>query len=409
MNKSTPVTVLVITALVVAFVWHCRDSPSEADYFSPPVLATHANGRMFVGSESCRECHAEIYKTHIETAHFKTSARADQHSIKGSFTKGSNTVELQDAILSIKEDGGNFYEYQTPKFNDGKESISEMDLVIGSGVKGQSYLTWDNDKLFQLQASFYTPTNSWINSPNFPPFSTTRPITDACLKCHVTYAENKDTSGNTNQYYKDRILYGVDCERCHGPSLDHVKFHRKNPDAVTAREMISIDTLTRQQRLDICVQCHSGLRLQQLKGNPFSFVAGEDLETYSKNYYTGRPDTELDVHGNQFGLLKSSECFKKDSSLQCTTCHDPHAKQRGNTLHFNQKCMECHSITTGECSEDPAIRSTMGNNCIACHMPQAPSRGMKVQLDSESLEIPVYIRSHLIGIYPENPMADTKQ
>lgn len=404
MNKSSSVTVFVILVLLAVFVWHCRDSPAEADYFTPPVLATHANGKHFVGSQSCRECHAEIYATHMETAHFNTSARADQHSIKGSFTKGSNTLELQDAVLSMQEEDGTFYEYQTPKFNKGKESISPMDVVIGSGVKGQSYLSWDTDKLFQLQVSYYTPTDSWINSPNFPAFSTSRPITDACLKCHVTYAENKDPAGNSNQYYKDRILYGVDCERCHGPSEQHVLFHRKNPDAVAAGAMVAIDTLTRQQRLDICIQCHSGLRLRQLKGNPFSFVAGEDLDTYSKNYYTGRADSELDVHGNQFGLLKSSECFKKDPSMVCTTCHDPHAGQRGNTIHFNQKCMGCHSKPTVECAEAPAVRSKMGNNCIACHMPLAPSRAMKVQLDTDSLAIPVYIRSHLIGIYPDEPV-----
>jgi hypothetical protein len=131
-------------------------------------------------------------------------------------------------------------------------------------------------------------------------------------------------------------------------------------------------------------------------------VAGEDLETYSKNYYTGRPAAEQDVHGNQFGLLKSSQCFLKDASLMCTTCHDPHKDQRGDAANFNQKCMGCHANSTVDCTLDPAQRTNMGNNCIACHMPLSPSRAMKVQLNKDSMEIPVYIRSHLIGIYPEN-------
>ena len=73
--------------------------------------------------------------------------------------------------------------------------------------------------------------------------------------------------------------------------------------------MMKIDTLSRQKRLDVCAQCHSGPRDGILQGNSFSFLAGEKLDEYSRNYYTGISNDDLDVHGNQYGLLTSSKCF----------------------------------------------------------------------------------------------------
>ena len=75
---------------------------------------------------------------------------------------------------------------------------SKFDIVIGSGVKGQSYLTWKEEELFQLQTSYYTPLDDWVNSPSFPTYQYTRPIGDACLKCHTTFATNRhpETFGN---------------------------------------------------------------------------------------------------------------------------------------------------------------------------------------------------------------------
>lgn len=396
--------------LLTLMIWHCKDSHLETDYFNPEVLATHFNGEKYVGSQSCMECHAAIYRTHLQTAHFNTSAQPTEKSILGSFETGTNTLELQEALFTMVSEHGAFYEHAKSKFGKVRESKSKFDVVVGSGVKGQSYLTWETDKLYQIQSSFYTPTNSWINSPNFPEYITKRPVNDACLKCHVTFAENRDASGNGNQYVKEHLILGIDCERCHGPAQKHVLHHRNNPNDSTAAYMLHLKELSRQNRLDICVQCHSGLRARQVNGNPFSFLAGEDLETYSQNFYTGRPENELDVHGNQYGLLKSSKCFQASVTMDCATCHDPHTDQRGDTNTFNQKCVGCHGTAplkedTAQlvCSLEPSKTAKMGNNCIACHMPLSPSKSMKVRPNAAGMAIPVYIRSHLIAVYDSLP------
>lgn len=49
----------------------------------------------FVGPESCQECHAEFYEGFVQTAHYKTSALADGHSILGSFDEGENVLKTR--------------------------------------------------------------------------------------------------------------------------------------------------------------------------------------------------------------------------------------------------------------------------------------------------------------------------
>ena len=392
---------ILFLLFIVGLVYNCKNRKTESDYFSPKVLATHFNGEQFVGSETCRECHADIYKSHLETAHYNTSAIADSTNVKGSFKSGSNILDLKDVSFEMKQKGDSLFQYTTIKNRNVDVAATTFDIVIGSGVKGQSYLTWENNELFQLQTSYYTPINNWVNSPSFPTHNYTRPISDACLKCHVTFATNQKST-TENLYGKKQIVYGVDCERCHRPSAKHVNYHKNNPAIKLSKYNFSWTQLSRQKRLDACAQCHSGLRQELLKGTPFSFVVGENLKEYSQNF-TPQPvdNSTLDVHGNQYGLLTSSKCFKQSETMDCTTCHDPHKNQRGKTSYFNQKCLNCHTTDTVVCTAESSKLIEADYNCIACHMPALPSKSMTVELKDTSKETPFYVRTHLIKVYSD--------
>ncbi|MEZ5042866.1 MAG: multiheme c-type cytochrome [Saprospiraceae bacterium] len=396
---------IIASLFLAAFVYYCISTAKGLDYYQPEPLATHFNGEAFVGSRTCMECHADISTTHLQTAHFNTSASANAKNIKGSFKKGANTVKLEEVEFEMVKKGKSFYQLTTLNSPGQQIPPEKIDIVVGSGVKGQSYLTWEDDYLFQLQVSYYPPLDTWINSPGYPDRLLKRPIRDGCLKCHVTFATNRDFSGQGNQYDQAKMVYGVDCERCHRPAAKHVIFHRNNPDVKAAKFMLKLDTLSRQQRLDACAQCHSGPRDNIIQGNSFTYLTGETLKDYSRNFYTGQPDSALDVHGNQYGLLTTSKCFIQSANMDCSTCHDPHKKQRGNRTHFNEKCIGCHSPGSSvTCTAEMAVRETKANNCITCHMPNSPSKGMSVELNS--LKTSVYVRTHLIGVYPKESWLD---
>lgn len=389
-----------------AVIYRCKNPKIESDYYNPVILATHENGERFVGSETCMECHADIYKSHLETAHFNTSAVANAENIKGSFESGSNILDLEQVEFTMIPEGDSFYQHTKLKNRTSKIPPAKFDLIIGSGVRGQTFGTWQDEKLFQLQTSYYTPTDSWVNSPGFPSYhDNPRPIRDACLKCHVTFAKNRDVDVIGNLYDKEQMIYGVDCERCHRPSAKHVIYHRKNPEVEAAKYMLPLDSLPRQQRLDICAQCHSGNQKRLLKGNSFSLLSGENLDEYFQNLNQQSANTTLDVHGNQYGLLTESKCFNETATMDCSTCHDPHEKQRGKADYFNSKCISCHSGDKVVCAANETEVNHMANNCIACHMPVTPSQAMTVQLgEKDSLETSFYIRTHLIGIYSEEQL-----
>ncbi|SNR67521.1 Cytochrome c554 and c-prime [Maribacter sedimenticola] len=369
-----------------------------SDYLEPEIVATHYNGANFVGSETCMECHPDIYKSHLETAHYNTSAIADNEHVKGSFTEGYNELNLTGVRFKMTELNNHLYQYAKAKFGDTLEVRSKLDLDIGSGVKGQSYLTWNGNELYQLQPSYFQPTGSWVNSPSFPEYAVRREVDDTCLKCHVTFAKNTNPKGNSNTYDREKLLLGIDCQRCHGPLEKHVVYHRNTPNSKSAAYVDDYSTYSRQQRLDACAVCHSGLQAQQIKGNPFSFLAGDTLSLYSKNFRSYNLPLELDVHGNQMGLLSKSACFVNTPKMDCMTCHDPHKAERGNADHFNNKCLTCHNVNSIN-TDNLDVKHTVDQNCISCHMPLSPSKVMKLSVEGQEDEIPVYIRTHLIGIY----------
>lgn len=389
-----------ICLLLVVCLYNCKQGVDESDYIPITPVATHFNGQGYAGSESCAACHIDIYKTHVETAHYNTSTLADTSTVKGSFAAGKNTFNIGKLFKfrMIATDSG-LYQQAHQIDNNQLISNSKIDMVIGSGVKGQSYLTWEDDKLFQIEGSYFTPTQSWVNSPGYLDYiSPMRPINVRCMECHTTYSENVQAFRTKNVYNKRQIIYGVDCERCHGPSAKHVGFHSSNPEVAQAKFIVQNNELSRQQRLDACALCHSGSRAKS-KQIPFSFMTGDKLSDFSETDYKEGEEINLDVHGNQYGLLSSSKCFKETKTMDCSTCHNPHKKERGNTDAFNLKCIGCHSKALIECKEDKTTLMASNSNCIECHMPLSPSKSMQIQVDGDT--IPVQVRTHLIDIYNE--------
>lgn len=157
----------------------------------PQEMPVHYNGDRFAGSSSCIPCHKNIYQTHVESSHYNSSTIVNGQTLKNHFDKWSNQLELTDVEVEVARDEQTYVQNTYSKTTGGLIDKSNLDVVIGSGVKGQSYLTFKGDSLFQLQASYFRLIDSWINSPGFPNHKYSRPVTDNCIKCHVTFAKNK--------------------------------------------------------------------------------------------------------------------------------------------------------------------------------------------------------------------------
>lgn len=383
--------------LILVLSVQCKKSIKEK-YIAVTPIATSYEGTAYAGSITCTKCHEEIYRTHLKSAHYKTSQTATKDNILGSFIPGENSVHLNNGIkYEMSEIDEKLYQ---SAFVDEKYIFkAPFNLIIGSGTKGQTYLYQFKGGLYQLPVSYLVKNENWINSPSYSYdiIDFKRSISPNCLECHTTFAKNvMPEDFGSNHYIKKEIIFGINCESCHGPALKHVEFHLNNPLEPQAVHMADIQKLSRQQRLDACAKCHSGLRTA-IK-TPFSFKTGDILNDF---YEDASPDQELatlDVHGNQYGLLSSSKCFIKSKNMDCSSCHNPHKNERNKREHFLQKCLSCHQ---DEIAHTFNLEIDKMSNCIDCHMPIQKSSALPVEALDKNKTDSISVRTHRIAIYDD--------
>ncbi|RYF89297.1 MAG: hypothetical protein EOO00_10145, partial [Chitinophagaceae bacterium] len=232
----------------------------------PAINDARQNG--YAGSEACISCHQALSDSFFHTAHYNTSSMADGRTVAGNFSKDSNLYQYTPSVKVMMENEDNTF-YQVSYNNGQLVEKHSFDIVVGSGRKAQTYLYWMNDKVYQLPVSWYVPAGKWANSPNFPAqqarFDRNIPI--GCFECHSSYVKRKkveDQNGfRVDHYDRNTLVTGIDCERCHGPSAQHAGYHQEHPDEKEARFLVPYRQLERQQQLDVCGVCHSGIRDHQ--------------------------------------------------------------------------------------------------------------------------------------------------
>jgi hypothetical protein len=390
------IQLMVVISLFFAFlllVATC-DTIKNEDGLSGVV---DASGEEFAGSETCVTCHQAVTDSHRQTPHFLTSRPGSIEFVKGSFDSGKNVFALNERlkVMMEKTPSGLFQRALV----DGTEvDRKPIDIALGSGRQGQTYLFWKDDVLYQLPASYHAPSNSWSNSPGYPPDQIlfNRSISARCLECHSTYFKIGKTTADGETFDRNQVMLSVDCERCHGPASRHVNFHRRHPEETEAKHVINPTRLTRKQKLDNCALCHSGIRNNFMPS--FSYQVGDNLDDYFFPSHAADSATTLDVHGNQYGLLAASKCFRM-STMDCSSCHNVHAKETNKVDVFSSRCMNCHQKGSDNFCTQPEVPGlVLSENCIDCHMPALPSRQVFLRA-SNNKSTPFFVRTHLVGNY----------
>ena len=341
----------------------------------------------------CEACHREIVATFRETAHFRTSADASARSIKGQFAAGRNVLRTGSKGISFTMERRDNAFYQTAVDSARGQSRTErIDLVVGSGRRGQTYLYWRGGLLFELPASYLVGIERWINSPGYVDgqIDFGRLIVPHCLECHSTSFPIRTVAGAA-RYSRDYVL-GVTCEKCHGDGRAHVQYQTSHPTDTSGRHVLNPARFSRDRKVDNCALCHAGERDPKLP--PFSYRPGDKLE----DYFAPPAGTAAipDVHGNQVALLQRSKCFRASPDMSCSTCHDVHRPQRDVSA-FVEKCLACHETSRHPMAAEIGERLTTG--CIDCHMPNRRSKALEINTPTKRFAL--YFRSHAIGIYPE--------
>ena len=373
-------------------------SPASARNAPEPLLVPRSE---YVGDEACARCHEDTAKTYDKTAHHLTSQLPNKNTILGTFGPDENIMQTSNTNLQFRMEAkdGKFFEtavFGTPPNE--KTSTHSLDLVIGSGRQGQSYLYWDDDQLLGLPVGYSTIMHRWINGPGYVDGTARfdRGIIPRCLECHAAYFESKFPSADSNVYNTANFELGISCERCHGPGREHVQAQERGTAAKATQAagtaIVNPAKLSSQRRAEICGQCHGG------HGEPealpaFSYVPGQPLGNYINLADSSK---EVDVHGHQGKLLARSKCFQASPDMTCSTCHDIH-KPELDLAAISQRCLGCHHVVMTETHSQ--VGSALTTNCVDCHMPVLASK--VVSLDIDGKHIAARFRTHWIRIYTE--------
>ncbi len=207
-------------------VLHMRNLPKTAPLPAGPVTdPSNGTDTHYVGSASCKGCHAEIYERWRKTPMANVVRDPHEHpdALIPDFSK-------PDPLLTFSKD--------------------DVAFTYGSVWK-QRYFKKVGDDYFPLPAQWDITHKVWRPyfvkngtdwwSTLFPPDNNQRPTGQLCDGCH---------SVNYDIATKTVAEWNVGCESCHGPASGHVK----NPVRETVINPARLDYVKAN---DTCIQCHS--------------------------------------------------------------------------------------------------------------------------------------------------------
>jgi hypothetical protein len=407
----TGLVLSVLSFLIIVLNFCCTSEQVDSN---TDFLNLHDSVK-YVGIQTCKQCHSEIYASFIQTGMGQSFNLATRAKSAADFSKKHLVYDRElDFWYSPywKNDSLYIKEFRLKGTDTIFSKTQKINYIIGSGQHTNSHIYNSNGYLFQAPLTYYAQKGNWDLPPGFEKgFSSrfNRLIGLECMSCHNGYPEF--VKGSENKF--NSVPNGIDCERCHGPGELHVAEKQKGVLVDTSKAIdytiVNPGKLSIERQFDLCQRCHLQGNAVLKEGKSFyDFKPGMQLKDVMHVFLPRYEESEHSfIMASHADRLKQSACFiqsaKKKSdkkalrpyknALTCVTCHNPHVSvKQTNSEVFIQKCNSCHSSNAEiKCSEKEKLRLEKRNNCITCHMPVSGSE-----------DIPhVSIHDHFIRKRPE--------
>lgn len=277
----------------------------------------------YIGSESCKDCHEDQFKSFSETKHSKLA----------------NIESWKDKVQGCESCHG----------------------------PGKAHLEDATDK------------SKIISFKN----KNSKEISETCLSCHA----GKESHNNFRRGDHWRNDVGcTDCHTAHGPQLASFKAGSLTNPNTTTIETPSNATfaMLKKSEPQLCISCHSEVKSQFSKPNHHKVLEGAMKCSDCHNAHGGfeQKQTTLSVgadaacikcHADKQGPFVFEHAPLKTEG--CTACHTPHGSANPKMLkrpQVRQLCLECHSGITDQLSDGPtggphSQTSIRSQNCTVCH------------------------------------------
>jgi len=374
---------LVFVALVAA---GCRDHPSAppppppaaaADPldtirwdprpldWSRPVAVKTRDLSGYAGSLACKPCHEPLFATFAKHSMARTGMRPVETAGVAALFDAANDVDHVKSGFRYRpiRRGAKYFVSETLLGTDGAPIATweePVTHVFSAGSYGLALYSRRAGRLIHLPIDYYAQAKRWDLDPmafgGNPRMNVQ--LDTFCISCH---------SDEPAKRYDDPLPGGIGCERCHGPSKQHVVTQKPEDTVGPSR-------LAGRREVELCTQCHqSTFEVQRPGRDHFDYHPGEPLDAFRVNFIEepAQPDrVKLLAHSER---MVRSACWRgaKDK-LTCTTCHDPHVSSLSEPdAWWDGKCLGCHDKAA--CTDTPAHRKTEGDHCWHCHMQRGPT------------------------------------
>jgi predicted CXXCH cytochrome family protein len=346
-----------------------KPTPVEQEQTEKTVGAAH-----YVGSQSCRKCHEQIYEHWQKTPMANVVRDPKSHP---------------DAIIP---------DLATNTIANAKFTREDIAFVYGSIWK-QRYFTKVGDDYFPEPAQWDISHKKWLPyfvkpgtdwwEPFYPPDNMQRPTGPTCDGCH---------SVDYNIKTKQVAEWNVGCEKCHGAGSEHTA----HP---TRSNILNPSRMDYVAASDTCIQCHSqGRPLQNpIEGRsfdwPVGFHVGLNLRDYWKledhrlgettfTHYADGTAHKNRMQGNDF---VQSVMYRR--GVTCFDCHDTHGTENYAQLRkpVETICLDCHGPVSPNGPRTATLeehthhkQGSPGSQCVACHMPKIETTIADVKLSAHT-------------------------
>ncbi len=383
----------------------------------------------FVGSGSCKPCHATQYDSWQGSNHQRAMQPANRQTVLGDFG-GVRFTQFGVTSRFYRKDGKLFVHTEGA---DGKLGDFEVGYTFGVEPLQQYLIPFPGGRLQSLTIAWDTRPREqggqrWFSLypdekiPRGDPLHWTGSSQNwnyMCAFCHATNLQ-KGFDPQTNRYDTTWSELGVGCEACHGPGSAHVAWAQAKPDGGDAQPNASGDGLVvhqprrdptrwvidpqtgnarpqapRQSRvvLDTCAPCHSRRTLIAADPRPGQPLMDAYLPALlTEGVY--RADGQVEAEDYEYGSFLQSRMYR--DGVTCSDCHEPHSQKLrapGNAV-----CARCHLASK---YDDPKhhfhARGSKGASCAGCHMPTRTYMIVDPRHD-HSLRIPRPDQSESLGV-----------
>lgn len=368
---------------------------------------------LFVGGETCIECHKIEYDLWKLSDHDLAMTVASDETVLGNFdealfishkgdTSGFNRRNGKFYVSTLGP-GGLFGEFEiTHTF--GWWPLQQYLIPFENGKMQTLNLTWDSrdNKWYDMSVAVYADENidpdNWLHWTN-----QAQNWNGMCADCHSTHLQkNYDHSNGSYQTTWSDI--NVNCEACHGPGSAHLDWAKlpemARPTDNNTALLVNTRNQDTRQYVDLCARCH--LRRSTL--SDFDHFGGNLLDHYIPQL-TGEPyyysDGQILEEDYVYGSFLQSKMFTND--VKCNDCHDAHSLKLVKT--GNDLCLQCHRPEVYDSydhhfhkkKDNPELqegnhrqmynREGEGALCINCHMDGGFYMGVDYRRD-HSFRIP---------------------